>query len=84
MAKRKSKFNPLKQPTETKKFTSEASGYRVIVVRGMDSVNGKFHLPQYMTGKDFRTWREETKEEVDKWCNFECEGDINEPVKKED
>ncbi len=76
MAKKK-KFNPLKEYTETKKFTDVKTGYVVTVIRGMDSVNGVFKLPDYMNGRDFRKWRENTKREVDAWRNFECAGDVN-------
>ncbi len=74
---RKKKFNPLKEYTESKAFTSKKSGYAVTVIRGMDSVEGAFNLPQYMNGRDFRKWREDTLEEVEKWRNFECKGDVN-------
>lgn len=74
---KKKKFNPLKEYTESKVFIDKETGYAVTVIRGMDSEQHVFNLPLYMTGKDFREWRNNTKEEVEKWRNFECEGDVN-------
>lgn len=79
---RKKKFNPLKEYTESKTFVDHKTGYAVKVVRGMDSVNGVFTVPHYMNGKEFRTWRKNTKESVEQYRNFECEGDVNETVVK--
>ncbi len=81
---RKKKFNPLKEYTESKNFVDQKTGYGVIVIRGMDSVNGVFNVPSYMNGKDFRTWVRNTKVEVDARRNFECEADVNYTEPKED
>ena len=79
MAKRKKKFDPLKEYTETRKFISPTTGDAVTVVRGMGSVNHKYILPHNMSGKDFRAWQAEMKEVVKKYCNFELKGDVNCP-----
>ena len=80
---RKKKFNPLKEYTESKVFVDHKTGYDVRVIRGMDSVNKVFVVPNYMNGKDFRTWRKNTKTEVELYRNFECEGDVNYTEPKE-
>ena len=73
----KKKFNPLKQPTESKSFVCPETGYNVRVVRGMDSVEQVFYVPHYMTGKDFRKWRDNTKDVVDEWREFKDEEFLN-------
>ncbi len=78
MAKRKKKFNPLTQPTESKEFMN-SKGWAVTCIRGKDAKNRQFHLPQYMNGKDFREWMIEMGEEVDDWREFRLWGEPNHP-----
>jgi len=76
------KFDPSRQPTESREFTSSNSGYKVRVVRGMDSVVKRYFVPENMTGKDFRQWVDDTRDEVQKYINFKLEGDVNAPKKR--
>ncbi len=78
MAKRKKKFNPLAQPTESRQFMN-SKGYVVTVVRGEDSADGSYHLPRYMTGRDWRLWMDEMRSEVETFLNFKEFGDVNHP-----
>ncbi len=78
MAKRKKKFNPLAQPTESKEFIN-SKGYVVTCIRGEDAKLRQYHLPQYMNGKDFRNWMTEMNDTVDNWRNFRLEGEPNHP-----
>ena len=73
---RKKKFNALAQPTESRAFMS-SKGYVVTIVRGEDSADGSYHLPRYMTGRDFRVWMQEMSSEVDTFLNFKEFGDVN-------
>ena len=78
MAKRKKKFNPLAQPTESKEFMN-SKGWVVTCIRGEDSKLRQYHLPQYMNGKNFRTWMLEMGDEVEAWREFRVLGEPNHP-----